>query len=1153
MATNTNPKLYALLIGIDRYSQIPLPDGSYYPHLGGCVRDINNVEQMLKKRLSLPDSQITKLISVKIHGDKATVSEGQLPTYENLVAAFKKVTANAKSGDQIYIHYSGHGGRCKTMFPELKGENGLDESIVPCDIGENGVCYLRDIEIAYLLRAMDKEDISVTLVLDSCHSGGATRGGNDRIGGAVPRGINSIDTRTPPETSAVADKDKLIKYIQEIPATTQRSFKTADGWQLGTPEKCVFLAACRANELANEYPFDGNQNNGALTYWMLDALNQLDGDCTYQLLFNRVVAKVHAKFADQTPQIEGDRDRKIFGGLHSPSAASVNVIEIDTDLQRIKLNTGFYQGIVKGAQFAIFGEIETDFSDYARRLAVVEVETIDDSGAWAQIIDETTGSNIKVGSQAVLLGIPIRLRGRIVLDNQENTDSALDKLTNTIRQTDAAADSEKWIRLAEDGEQYDFRVAVNKHKEYEIRDAGGQILNIRPVLKTSDKNLSKTIFQRLVHLTKFRNVQLIDNTDPTSPLANKIVVEFGLVEEVKKDGKKQNKFTPLEMPARPLAVGERCGLRITNKSNVDLNIVVMDLAPDREISQAYPENAPYELLEAGKTVLHDMMEANLPDGYQQGAEIFKVFATVESTSFRWLELPPLDKPKENIRSASKSSMNALEKLMTAFAAPTVRKMGKVINLSSPEGVSWTTATIEIEIRRPTIAHVADPALSLLQSAFDETIVNGNPQTKTRSVDKVSHTFIRPELDNPFIKDITQYSLAAVRNQLTRGELTKEDKNALDEAQKRGVVDVVKYCASMAVGMAKNLWDAKVKGNTALYDEYEQALTKRMGDCDPQYRTAITQFLKFLKDDGIVPYQRWVNKTDFIIENRLDADATVGIVADWGTGEPEALEVLRQVKEKHQPQVAIHLGDIYYAGTEYEVENYFYQPWKKILDIPNSNILSLVLPGNHDMYAGGKPFYNLLKKLHIDNRINNTPASYFCLRNEHWQLIGLDTALHDRLVGGPTYLENSEVEWLKHKFETAEGRRTILLSHHQLFSANDSFEGRSYNEKFYDQVKEFLPQTDLWLWGHEHDLFVFEPYMKLERGRCIGGSAFPVGNFELPQSIKNSDVPFNHQVALSKGKAFYQHCYVILKLNGKQATISYYEDRDGGKLLFEETI
>jgi len=109
----------------------------------------------------------------------------------------------------------------------------------------------------------------------------------------------------------------------------------------------------------------------------------------------------------------------------------------------------------------------------------------------------------------------------------------------------------------------------------------------------------------------------------------------------------------------------------------------------------------------------------------------------------------------------------------------------------------------------------------------------------------------------------------------------------------------------------------------------------------------------------------------------------------------------------------------------------------------------------------------------------------------------------------------------------------------------------------------LPQVDSWLWGHEHDLVIFDKYdfkdaagnveTSLTRGRCIGGSAFPVGNFEMPSEPKNADVSFNRQVALSKGGAFYQHCYTMIKFNGRQATVYYYEDRDGGRILFEETI
>jgi hypothetical protein len=51
-----------------------------------------------------------------------------------------------------------------------------------------------------------------------------------------------------------------------------------------------------------------------------------------------------------------------------------------------------------------------------------------------------------------------------------------------------------------------------------------------------------------------------------------------------------------------------------------------------------------------------------------------------------------------------------------------------------------------------------------------------------------------------------------------------------------------------------------------------------------------------------------------------------------------------------------------------------------------------------------------------------PASYFALRNDFWQLLGMDTGLHDSQPGGGlTYLENSEIEWLRDKLDNLSER------------------------------------------------------------------------------------------------------------------------------------
>lgn len=77
-----------------------------------------------------------------------------LPTYENIVNKFKEVTAKAQPQDLVYIHYSGHGGRAKTIYEDIKGFAAFDEALVPTDIGQPNSRYLRDLELAKLLDDM---------------------------------------------------------------------------------------------------------------------------------------------------------------------------------------------------------------------------------------------------------------------------------------------------------------------------------------------------------------------------------------------------------------------------------------------------------------------------------------------------------------------------------------------------------------------------------------------------------------------------------------------------------------------------------------------------------------------------------------------------------------------------------------------------------------------------------------------------------------------------------------------------------------------------------------------------------------------------------------------------------------------------------------
>jgi DNA repair exonuclease SbcCD nuclease subunit len=315
-------------------------------------------------------------------------------------------------------------------------------------------------------------------------------------------------------------------------------------------------------------------------------------------------------------------------------------------------------------------------------------------------------------------------------------------------------------------------------------------------------------------------------------------------------------------------------------------------------------------------------------------------------------------------------------------------------------------------------------------------------------------------------------------------------------------------------------------------------------------------------------------TDFVLP--LPAPArdklVIAVIGDWGTGTRDARQLLAAVAT-HEPDMLLHLGDIYYSGTPAECRQHFYDV--VIAQWPGAAgpaIPIYTLSGNHDLYAGGDGYYQLLDLL-------GQPASFFCLRDAHWQLLALDTGLHERDVRTAdscvTYLEPSEALWHQDKIRNAGGRKTILLSHHQLFSVVSGGVGRdgegrplAVNPNLYGMLSEngVTPRDiSLWLWGHEHNLIVYEPYAGLARGRCIGAGAIPIGAEEDPYTPNpNLLLPPGHSalprikadVRLGHDDNIYNRCYTTITLAGATAKVDYYQylvETDAGQLLYSETI
>ncbi|MGB3616169.1 MAG: caspase family protein, partial [Elainellaceae cyanobacterium] len=163
----------ALLVGINSY-----PQDSLFTNLKGCVKDVELQEQLLRHRFGFTDIE--------------TLLDGAA-TRDNILRTFEEFLIKPCQDDDVVVfHFSGHGRRVLDPDGEVRSltadqQEQLNSTIVPADDdslrSEDRV--VSDImgRTLFLLTSALKTP-NVTVVLDSCYSGGGIRG-DTRVRSAV--------------------------------------------------------------------------------------------------------------------------------------------------------------------------------------------------------------------------------------------------------------------------------------------------------------------------------------------------------------------------------------------------------------------------------------------------------------------------------------------------------------------------------------------------------------------------------------------------------------------------------------------------------------------------------------------------------------------------------------------------------------------------------------------------------------------------------------------------------------------------------------------------------------------------------------------------------------------------------------------------------
>jgi hypothetical protein len=694
---------YAFLIGIDCYLPGQLPGNIRYPNLRGCVRDIAHVAEFLKNGLKVPEDQIHLLTATNQGQPEPPEPRDRWPTYETLVATFNQLTDTAQAGDCVYVHYSGHGGRTTTLAPAQKGVNGIDEALVPMDIQRPGARYLRDLELAMIFQRMAKKGIRLGVVLDCCHSGGAVRG----VGDVAVRGIGTVDSTPRDPHSLVASAAELAAAWAKLTTGGTRNVALGSGW-LPEPQGYALLAACRPTELAYEYAFSGTERNGALTYWLLDSLSKLGPGLSVKTLHERILAKVHSQFEQQTPQLQGDGRQSLFGLAATAAPAAATVTQIDVANGRLQLTSaGQAFGNRKGAQFAIYPLGTIDFAA-AQRQAIATITEVGATDSWAVVSATLKTEPIQAGAPCVLTDQG-SLKGltKIGLARRDDLAPAIDQDTALAALGTAMADS-RWIALksAGDADTLEYQVAVNAQREYEIWDPAGQpIANLRPPIGIDAPAAPALMVSRLEHLAKYSAVKQLENHDPNSPLAGKLVVELvGYQDDYMPGDKPEPRAFEASGNTPVMPPGRWAFLRIRNDAQQPLNVTVLDLQPDWGITQVYPggEGDWFVQLEPGSEQVLSL-QASLPQSFNDGLDTLKVFATVGAANFGRLALGAIDAPAARgmaaQASATRGQRNALEELLDAVAGERPRAAARTFTAGNYPSAAWVSSLVEVHVRK----------------------------------------------------------------------------------------------------------------------------------------------------------------------------------------------------------------------------------------------------------------------------------------------------------------------------------------------------------------------------------------------------------------------------------------------------------------------
>jgi hypothetical protein len=347
----------ALLIGINTYQ----PAGTTAEHPAGCIYgrcelgtfqnldgSVNDAEAMAdlltSPKFGFPATNVVLLTNPAAPQPRPGIKilSADQTTHDGILAAMQKYLVDVpQKGDTVVFYDASHGslrvnsqGNKLTVLVNGKYVH-ADSTLVPSDAYKGGY-DVRDREMTRIFNAALDKGVHLTVIFDSCHSGGISRG----IGPVYRERALAFDPRDINEAPAT------LPNGDPVPAPSDR-----------TDNAALVFSAAQQDQTAKEMPGGdkATEPHGAFTAALLEALQALPADTPANLVYERVKAVLEGgSVPDQEPDLDAStarRQQPLFGGA-AASSGKIRTAALGTgDDGSVSLDIGKVSGVGVGTEF----------------------------------------------------------------------------------------------------------------------------------------------------------------------------------------------------------------------------------------------------------------------------------------------------------------------------------------------------------------------------------------------------------------------------------------------------------------------------------------------------------------------------------------------------------------------------------------------------------------------------------------------------------------------------------------------------------------------------------------------------------------------------------------------------------------------------------